>query len=191
VRSNCLNERQWQEGTTKPDNTLLLPHQPNQSSNGAALLAARGGGSVDFFGLTDLEQVGSYRLTPPPPGTDPPTLTCVDAGPDASTPVLLACGTAGGSLVVVGLPLIHFLRELESANTFAAALLQSLPVKLVKDTVNMAFHTLGRVRGMASTAKGVATEALGEAKAIAKDLRRKGITGVIGGLFGKGGNGNG
>ncbi len=104
-----------------------------------------------FFGLTDLEQVGSYTLTPT---GDPTTtsdagielLTCVDAGPGASTPVLLACGTGGGALVLVGLPLIHFWKELESANTFAAALLQSLPVKLVKDTVNMAFHTLGRVR---------------------------------------------
>ena len=70
----------------------------------------------------------------------------MDAGPDTSTPVLLACGTAGGALVLVGLPLVHFIRELESANTFAAALLQSLPVKLVKDTVNMAFNTFGRVR---------------------------------------------
>lgn len=92
--------------------------------------------------------MGSYRLTPPPGSAlpQPPELTCVDAGPDTSTPVLLACGTAGGALVLVGLPLVHFIRELESANTFAAALLQSLPVKLVKDTVNMAFNTFGRVR---------------------------------------------
>lgn len=121
-------------------------------SNGAVLLAARAEGSVEFFGLTDLEQVGSYRLTPPPThahgpsGADPLILTCADAGPGGSTPVLLACGTAGGVLVVVGLPLLHFIRELEAANSFAAALMQSLPVKLVKDTVSMAFHTFGRVR---------------------------------------------
>lgn len=65
---------------------------------------------------------------------------------------------------------------------------------------------------MASTAKGVATEALGEAQTIVKDLKRKGITvrfltdwlasfvylltllsctrqGVIGGIFKGGGNG--
>ena len=122
------------------------------TSNGAVLLAARAGGSTDFFGLTDLEQVGSYRLTPPPPPTgegasSSPELTCVDAGPDAATPVLLACGTKGGALVLVGLPLVHLIRELESANTFAAALLQSLPVRLVRDTINITFQTFGRVRG--------------------------------------------
>lgn len=76
-----------------------------------------------------------------------PELTCVNAGPDTATPVLLACGTKGGALVLVGLPLVHFIRELESANTFAAALLQSLPVRLVRDTINITFQTFGRVRG--------------------------------------------
>ena len=86
--------------------------------------------------------------------------------------------------------------------------MHSFPVKAIKDTVNVALNTFGKVvsgwlvgkfgakwptgyvcvcvyvcmyvcmqaRGMASTAKGVAMEALDEAKTIVKDLKKKGIS---------------
>jgi hypothetical protein len=41
--------------------------------------------------------------------------------------------------------LVHFARDLESAHTFANTLL-NVPIKIVKDTVNIALNTFGRVR---------------------------------------------
>lgn len=45
-----------------------------------------------------------------------------------------------------------------------------------------------QARGIASQAKGVAIEALGEARTIVKDVRNKGLYGLVG-LFGSGGGG--
>ena len=59
--------------------------------------------------------------------------------------MLLGCGTDGGTLLLIGLPLIHFIRDLETANTFANALMHSFPVKAIKDTVNIALNTFGKV----------------------------------------------
>lgn len=165
--------------------------------NGGVLMAAREDGLVEFLGVMDLETVGSYCLTVPPPPLSshhpssssspthpPPHLACVDAGPDAATPVLLACGTRSGSLVVVGLPLLHFIKELETGNSFTQALLQSFPIKMAKDAVNIAATTIATARGMASQAKGVALEALGEAKTIVQEMKRSGLSGVWGLLKG-------
>ena len=162
--------------------------------DGGVLLAAHEDGRIDFYGVIDLELVGSYRLTVPPPLPSssssslppslPPHLACVDAGPNAATPVLLACGTTAGSLVVIGLPLLHFLKDLETSNTFTQALLQSFPLKMAQGAVNMAATTIGKARGMASQAKGVAMEALGEAKTIVQEMRKSGLGGVWGLLKG-------
>lgn len=165
--------------------------------DGGVLLAAHEDGRIDFYGVIDLELVGSYRLTVPPPLPSsitssssylPPSLSphlaCVDAGPNAATPVLLACGTTAGSLVVIGLPLLHFLKDLETSNTFTQALLQSFPLKMAQGAVNMAATTIGKARGMASQAKGVAMEALGEAKTIVQEMRKSGLGGVWGLLKG-------
>ena len=162
--------------------------------DGGVLLAAHQDSRIDFYGVIDLELVGSYRLTVPPPLSSssasslppslPPHLACVDAGPNAATPVLLACGSTAGSLVVIGLPLLHFLKDLETGNTFAQALLQSFPLKMAQGAVNMAATTIGKARGMASQAKGVAMEALGEAKTIVEEMRKGGLGGVWGLLKG-------
>jgi hypothetical protein len=113
--------------------------------SGGVVMVAREDGVVEFFDLMELDVVGSYRLAENAQG-QVPRLTCADAGAQAETPVLLACGTEGGSLVVVGLPLIHFFRDLETSEGFAAALV-NVPARLVKDTVHLALDTLGKVRG--------------------------------------------
>jgi hypothetical protein len=219
---------------------------------GNVLMTARRDGIVEFLDLNDLALVGSYRLVfqVPPPGAELPRLVCADAGPEATTPMMMACGTDVGSLVVVGLPLIHHVKELKSANAFANTLLH-VPIKIVKDTLNFTLNTFGKVstfmymhrwplrfrscqrrpflrtpgecrlcgvyrgtesfrlsrlrkrweslarrtdsspwvrqaKGIAHQAQGVAIEAFGEAKTIVRDVRNKGLGGLVG-YFTKGG----
>jgi len=125
-------------------------------------------GAVEFLDLFDLNLVGSYRLDwgygpgGAPQGRTPTELVCCDAGPDVATPVLLAGGTSEGSLVVVGLPLIHHLRDLESARGLAETLL-NVPIKLYKDTVAVVTNTFGKVsyrRRVERIKAGVVREAL-------------------------------
>lgn len=112
----------------------------------SVLMAVRVDGVVDMMDTSDLSAVGCYRLAggrwPGDARGPPPALECADAGPEAVTPILLACGTGEGSLLVVGLPLLHFAKDLEAANHLANVLFN---IKIVKDTVNAALNTFGRV----------------------------------------------
>lgn len=50
---------------------------------------------------------------------------------------------------------------------------------------------LVQARGIASQAKDVVLETFGEAKTIVKDVSKKGLQGLVSGLFGSGGGGGG
>lgn len=98
------------------------------------VLVVTSGGLMEYLDIFELTVIGSYDLDL---GQGMNTLQCVDVGPDARTPILMVCGTNTGSLVVIGLPLIHHLREFDAASFFSNSIL-NVPFKLVNNIGNMA-----------------------------------------------------
>ncbi|CAB1115756.1 unnamed protein product [Ectocarpus sp. CCAP 1310/34] len=114
----------------------------------------------------------------------PPSVECVELGPNPNAPVLVCVGTSDGSLLVQALPdAEEWLRN--NLIVAVGSMIISAPGKVLKGTVNtvhsIATKSIRGAGGLVNTTGDIAKEVVGEVGTLAMGVRRAGlIRGVLG-----------